>query len=386
MDILAKLKKPARLTAGRIALLAVLSLLFIFLLTVYLFLTIYTPPIGESPGLPGFGNGSWGFDMRLVEEGMEAGEYSGGQIFEEMVRVDRIQGDSYTFLVIGRTNDLRTNTIMFWHFDVKNSRISLLSIPRDSWINNSLFRGRINAAFPSRYNQARRQGKSSAEATAEGINFLRQVIHFTFGLPVDRYIFVDLAGFRALVDAVGGVEIYVPMDMWYVDTCQNPPLHINLRRGLQVLDGDKAEQFVRFRSGYADQDIGRIRAQQTFMAALIKKMLVFDMAQIGRILDIAATYTTTNLSASDMTWFALRALGVRLEDIITHTLAGESARAGNASVWSLYEAEAIALINAYYNPFVEDIPAGNFNVFELSRNHAHNANTGGVTMAELVGN
>lgn len=385
MNILTKIKKPVGLTAGRITLLAVLSLLFIFLLVTWIFLNVYTPPIGDALDLPSLGN--WEESgMQLVEEGMEAGEHSSGQTFDDMVRVDRIQGDSYTFLVIGRTNDLRTNTIMFWHFDVKNNNISLLSIPRDGWINNSLFVGRINAVFPSRYNLARRQGKSSAEATVEGINFLCQVIQFTFGLPIDRYIFVDLAGFRALVDAVGGVEIYVPMDMRYVDTCQNPPLHINLRRGLQTLDGDKAEQFVRFRAGYVDQDIGRIRAQQTFMAALMKKMLVFDTAQIGRILDVAATYTTTNLSASDMTWFAARAINVRLEDIITHTLAGESARAGAASVWSLYRAEAIELINMYYNPFVEDIPVGNFNIFELSRTRAHHANTGGVTMAELIGN
>ena len=364
---------------------AFLSVLFIALVFAWIFLNVYTPGIGDAPGLPDWGD--WGLleEGMLVEDYPELMHYMDGLVAGEAIAVDRRQGDSYTFLIIGRNNDLRTNTIMFWHFNVRDNNISLLSIPRDSWINiDGLFRGRINSAFMTGFNRARNAGRDWDDATADGIRFLRQVLGVAFGLQIDRHIFVDLRGFKALVDAVGGVEIYVPIDMRYSDPYQD--LHINLRRGLQTLDGDRAEQFVRFRNSATREDIGRIARQQTFMAALIRQMTVFDMAQIGRIWDVAATYVNTTLSAADMAWFAARALNVRLEDIVTHTLPGEPASVGPASVWSLHRAESMQMINEYYNPFLTDIPSGNFNIFEISRRHANPANSVGVTMAERLGN
>jgi len=65
------------------------------------------------------------------------------------------------------------------------------------------------------------------------------------GLPVDYYVTLNFKGFREIVDTLGGVEINVPFDMDYDDPYQN--LHIHLKKGKQVLDGKKAEQFVRYR-------------------------------------------------------------------------------------------------------------------------------------------
>ncbi len=79
---------------------------------------------------------------------------------------------------------------------------------------------------------------------------------------------------KEYVNLIGGVEVYVPMDMKYSDPVADPPLYIDLKQGRQVLDGgDKALQFLRFRKGYADQDLGRIKAQQQFVAAAIEKKL-----------------------------------------------------------------------------------------------------------------
>jgi len=115
-------------------------------------------------------------------------------------------------------------------------------------------------------------------------------------------------------------------------------------------------------------------------------MLRFDIPQIQRILDVAQRHITTNLTATDMTWFATQMLNVRLEDMVTHTLPGESFRVRAASVWSLYRAEAMQIINGYYNPFLTDIPAGNFNIFQGSRRYAASADASGTTMARLLGN
>ena len=381
-----KYKKLKRMTAGRIVLLSSLSLLFILLLWVWLFFNYYTPQVADAfDDWPGIGN--WGnFETEPFErDDIYGGEHSEGVDVGDKTRVDRRIGDSYTFLIAGMDDNRLTDALMMITFNVRDSKISILNIPRDSWISNSLYRGgRINAVYSRGFNQVRNAGGSSADASAAGIALLRQQIQITFGLPVDYYVVMTLRGFRELVDAVGGVEMYVPRDMYYSDPYQN--LHINLKRGLQTLDGIRAEHLVRFRRGYADQDIGRIATQQRFIAALARQMMVFDVAQISRIFDVAQRHVTTNISAADMAWFAARALNVRLEDIITHIVPGESARVGEASVWSVYRAETIQIINAHYNPFLTEIPDSNFNIFEISRRNAAHANISGVTMDQLLGN
>ena len=77
-------------------------------------------------------------------------------------------------------------------------------------------------------------------------------------------------GFRNVIDALGGVWIDVPQDMKHNDDTPGMELHINLKKGYQLLDGDKAEQFCRFR-GYPTADLGRIEAQQTFLKELFKQ-------------------------------------------------------------------------------------------------------------------
>jgi len=174
--------------------------------------------------------------------------------------------------------------------------------------------------------------------------------------------------------------------MVYNDPYQN--LHINIQPGWQRLDGAQAEGVVRFR-GYVDADIGRIRTQQRFLAALATEMLVFDVAQLQRISEVFMDNVTTNLSVPHMLWFAAKITEVGLENIVTHTLPGEPTRLqGGASVWSLYRAESMQMINAFYNPHIDDIPEGNFNILEISRRYANpqHINMDGITMAEMLGN
>ena len=367
-----------------------LSLLFLLLSSAWIFLNVYSPlfegPFGGFEGL-----GTWDFDMMgfLAEEGMEGEHDTGILDFGDWVDVGRNRGDSYMFLIIGRDDGLLTDMMMLMHFNVRDGEIGLLSIPRDGWINNNVYRGgRINAAYAAGFNAARRAGRTREEADMDGINFLRKVIQFTFGLPIDAYIHIDIDAFKLLVDAVDGVYMDVPVRMVYNDPCQN--LHINIQPGWQRLDGVQAEGVVRYRRGYIDADIGRIRTQQRFLAALARQMLVFDVPQIRRISEVMTDNVTTNLSVTHMLWFAAKVTEVGLDNIIMHTLPGEPARLqGGASVWSLYRAESMQIINGFYNPHIEDIPESNFNIIEISRRYGANPqhiNLDGVTMAELINN
>lgn len=90
------------------------------------------------------------------------------------------------------------------------------------------------------------------------------------GINIDHYVKIDLDAFRKIVDTVGGVEVDVPQDMDYEDPVQD--LYIHLDAGLQTLNGEQAEQLVRFRK-YPTGDEGRIEVQQLFLKALAEKVL-----------------------------------------------------------------------------------------------------------------
>ena len=115
-----------------------------------------------------------------------------------------------------------------------------------------------------------------------GINVLKEINELT-GLDIKYYIKVDTEAFKALVDAIGGVTFDVPIDMKYTDKKQG--LYINLKAGVQKLDGDKAEQVVRFRHNsdgstypaeYGIEDIGRMKTQRNFLKALAKQTLKIE--------------------------------------------------------------------------------------------------------------
>ncbi len=191
-------------------------------------------------------------------------------------------------LLLGQSETL-TDTIMIAEYDPQEQQASILSIPRDTFIGSS----RANATPYDKINCVHQSGLENA---------LKEVNELT-GLDIKYYLKVDTKAFKALVDAIGGVEFNVPIDMKYTDKRQN--LYINLKAGLQVLDGDKAEQVVRFRHNsdgttypveYGMEDEGRMRTQRAFLTALAKQSLkVENIFKINQFIDIANKYVETNL-------------------------------------------------------------------------------------------
>jgi LCP family protein required for cell wall assembly len=179
----------------------------------------------------------------------------------------RVQGsgrkqDVYTFLLCG-TDDGNggTDTIMVAAYDVKNQKMNVMSIPRDTMVNVSWSTKKINSSY-----------------NAGGISRLAQEAGNLIGFPLDFYIKVDLKGFVQLIDALGGVEFEVPYNMNYDDPAQNLSIHV--KKGMQHLNGADAVGVVRWRknndgTGYSSGDIGRIQTQQAFLKAVGKKCLNF---------------------------------------------------------------------------------------------------------------
>lgn len=260
--------------------------------------------------------------------------------------------DCYTFLVMGMDDgNGNTDTIMAVTFDVKGKHVSVISVPRDTLVDVPRTVKKINAAY-----------------SVGGIEEVQKEVSGILGFPVDHYVTVNLRGFKALVDAVGGVDFEVPINMNYDDPTQN--LHIHLSKGMQHLDGEKALQLVRFRSGYTNADIGRIETQQKFLKALAKKLISWDsVTKINQFVDIFSQNVKTDLDVGNLAYFGLAALDLDLSTGISmNTLPGNGlvTYKGIPYYYQLYPQQVLDIINqSGANPYTEDLTLEDTNIFQV---------------------
>ncbi|WP_347276018.1 LCP family protein [Leptolyngbya sp. FACHB-321] len=187
----------------------------------------------------------------------------------------------------------RSDTMLLLRVDPTDDSVKLLSIPRDTQVS-------IPTVGVTKVNDANVRGGSELAA--------RTVSGLLNGISIDRYVRVDTAAFRELVDLLGGVEVYVPEKMSYVDQTQK--LKIDLSPGLQTLNGDQAEQFARFRQD-AYGDIGRVQRQQTLLKALLKRLTnPLVLPRLPGLVSAMQKYIDTNLSLEEM--IALTSAGRKL--------------------------------------------------------------------------
>ena len=255
----------------------------------------------------------------------------------------------YNILICGTDGDgTRTDTIIIAHLDANAHTVALLSIPRDTPVaagGGGLMK--INSVY--------------AGGGADGMTRLASRLNSLLGFPVDGYVLVDLEAFKKTVDLVGGVDFDVPQDMNYEDASQN--LYIHLKKGMQHLDGEQAMGLVRFRKGYASQDIQRTQVQQQFLKALAKQCLsVGSLTKLKEFADIFAEYVTTNLTTGNMVWFARALLACDFDSMQTYTAEGEGAMINGASYYPLYAGRLLEIVNAAFNPYDAPIAAGSLSV------------------------
>lgn len=204
----------------------------------------------------------------------------------------------------------RTDTIMIASFDPQNKVVHILSIPRDTRVIISGQKGH------DKINHAHAYG---------GVETAINTIESFLNIDINYYIKVDYNGLAKVVDDIGGVEVDVPMNMKYSDPYADPPLKIDLKKGKQILDSDKALQFVRFRKGYSDQDLGRIDAQHTFIRALADKLLgPRTILVLPKLLETFSNYVETNIPPSVITAYSFKAATIKKDNITINTIPGES--------------------------------------------------------------
>ena len=226
----------------------------------------------------------------------------------------------FKVLLLGVSTDLGdnapTDTIMVASYNPNTQRATLLSIPRDTYIGSNKNRATPSDKINSLYS-------TSIDKILKAVNDLTN-------LDIKYYAVVKTEAFIELVDALDGVTFNVPMNMKYDDPTQN--LHINLTAGEQLLDGDKAEQLLRFRHNnngtsypveYGDNDTGRMRTQREFMMAVMQQTLrPENIFKLGQILDIAGRNLETNLDFNYLKDYIPYAVEFSTENMVTDVLPG----------------------------------------------------------------
>ncbi|WP_167001412.1 LCP family protein [Mumia sp. ZJ430] len=198
----------------------------------------------------------------------------------------------------------RSDTIMVAHVSADRSRVSVISIPRDSYVTIYDEEGeprgedKINAAFAN-------YGPSGAISTVE---------HFT-NLRLDHMVIMDWDGFRDMTEAVGGVRVYIP------ETFYDSSQKVSWEKGWHRLKGKKALQYVRTRYGLTDGDFGRIKRQQNFIRLVLKKMMskenISNPISLQKTVSSVAKHLTIdeNFSVSTITDLAWNLKGINVDEV-----------------------------------------------------------------------
>lgn len=243
-------------------------------------------------------------------------------------KVELEQLDTLYILVLGVSTDLQkelTDTIILCGYNPKTNQAMMLSIPRDTFVGTD----KNNAKGSEKINCLYSKGVQKTVTAVEEIT----------GVDIDYYAVVNTQALTEIVDVIGGVEFNVPINMKYDDPTQN--LHINLNKGVQMIEGKEAEMLLRFRHNndgtsypaeYGDNDYGRMRTQREFIKATISEIIQLkNITKIKPLLNTIFENLDTNLTVDDAIPYIPYLVGIDLDNIITKQLPGNSELCNN--IW-----------------------------------------------------
>lgn len=287
------------------------------------------------PSLPGTETGTSGTPGTGTEE----------QDPDALVRRD----DVYNILLAATDMEgYRTDTMMVMSYDIPNQKVGVVSVPRDTLV-------------------GRESGNPHLVYGSGGVEQRMADISYLLGVPIDGYVKVDIKGFIALVDYLGGVELDIPLDMNYDDPAQD--LHIHFTKGTHKVDGQGAMEAARYRHDNADSpnysanqwytDIQRTQMQQQILVKLAKKVLAWDsLAKINGFVEIFNQYVDTSLTLENMMYFASKAIDLDPSTgVETATLEGNGfgMYRGYKYCYELDEESTVDTVNRLINPYTRDL-------------------------------
>jgi|GEM_PF-5858443 len=260
-----------------------------------------------------------------------------------------LQGDYLNLLIVGidydegdeqrdygSAEDANTDVILYMHYDIKNKKISLLQIPRDCYVGEITDNLRINSIFA--------QGENQTNHIANLAGYISKA----FGLPIDNFVSLDMAAFKEIIDVFGGLDVYLPCDIYIYDADGNPVLMAP--EGPTRLNGTDAEIVVRARKQFAQADLQRLVLQRYIYAGmyrLIRSATVKDLYTY--VLPVVSYRIKTDLDANTMFGLLVDFLEISGENIYFVRVPGGSIHTDGQSVYGVDSVALAEILNAHFS-------------------------------------
>jgi len=286
-----------------------------------------------------------------------------------VLQVDTEYERFFTFLIFGLDEGGLTDVIMAATLDIEEKSLNVVSIPRDTLVNVPWSLRMANSILPNMRHRYRNE--TNADVREElAMQATVEMFADVLGFEVDFWFTVNMRAFKTLIDAVGGVDFYIPVRMNYRDNYAG--LHINFNKGMHYgLTGQQSLELLRFRS-FGTGDIGRINVQQQFLSAAVEQILakrstLASLSNLTDLADIAFNQINTNVdSALHLLWFAQQFFELEPENIrfatIPHVLNDFIVNRGYVVI---VLDEWLEMLNEMLNPFMVEKTAEDLSV--LSR-------------------
>ncbi len=288
---------------------------------------------------------------QMVEQIQDTGDI--GAIVEEEIRVTypEYQGDYLNLLVVGidydendpdrtygSSDNAMTDLILYIHYNIRDNRMSVLQIPRDCYVGEELGSNyRINSIFAHGENQSNH------------IANLAKYVNEAFGLPVDKFVSMDMAAFKEMVDVFGGIQIYLPEDIYVFDENGNKVLFASAGQGW--FNGTDAEIVVRARKQFAQGDVQRLVLQRYVYAAMYDMIANATMENMYRhILPIVSYRVKSDMDFDTMLALCNSLLKLESSDIYFVRVPGGPVTVNGNSVYGVNAENLVPILNEHFLP------------------------------------
>lgn len=254
----------------------------------------------------------------------------------------------YTILFLGMDESGELSDVdWILQLDLINGTMNILQIPRDCYMPD--YASYSTAKFNSIYSGGQETGVTPIQRVVNAIEE-------NFCVYVDCYVKLNCKDIASIVDSIGGIPITLPEEILYEADKVLPA-------GEQVLDGQQAEWFVRFRHDYAEGDIGRVKAQRIFLAAAMQKMLNMSQTELMSAMQkiYKNQWIATDLSLEQVSMVAdFASARLSMDSVNVFMVPGEGATyypgdGSSQSVYSIHKSATIGILNAHFRPYQNEI-------------------------------
>lgn len=241
--------------------------------------------------------------------------------------------------------ELRTDVIFVVSLDKEKDYVEVISVPRDTKV---LWDSEQKAAMRETKGYSASVSKINEMLVHGGKENIYRLtiaeIEKLLDVKVDNYVIVSLDIFKEVIDAIGGVEVEVPQRMYYTDRSQG--LYIDLQQGLQVLDGEHAEMFVRFRK-YPTGDVARVHAQQLFMEGFIRQITKPSiLIRVPKLINIVFDKVDTDLNVKEVLKYVSMIDDFTLSNVKFNVLPGVGQYENGVSYYMVNDTARLEMISA----------------------------------------